>query len=467
MMNTQIHLINFIAFASASLSKTVKNSLLALGVNLQHCSASSWLENDSSNIENPAILLLAEDNYPRDKVLSKLKTETQQDCIIIMHKDQLNIPPEILLHCSEFLTWPCLDSELKLRLHRSYHSILTEDTDDDSADLIRILMHLNIIGRSPSFIRSMKLIQKYASCDAPVLISGETGTGKELAARAVHYIGTRKDGPFIPVNCGAIPDNLIENELFGHVKGAFTDARATQSGMVKMAERGTLFLDEIEALSPKSQISLLRFLQNNEYKPLGESQIQKADVRIVGATNVDLKTLAETGEFRKDLFFRLNILSLQLPPLRERRSDIRLLATFFIERYARQYDLPKKTFYDQTLLWMEQYNWPGNIRELESFVHRQFLLADGRYITSNIENEIPQGTSDKYELSHISFHDQSFHQAKTRVIMEFERCYLEWLMQETNGNVTLAAKKADKERRALGKLLKKHSIEKSFFSTEP
>jgi DNA-binding NtrC family response regulator len=175
---------------------------------------------------------------------------------------------------------------------------------------------MSLIGNSPVFRKVIRLIEKMAGCDAPVLIEGETGTGKEVAARALHYQGKRHGKPFIPVNCGAIPDALFENELFGHSKGAFTDAKENQPGFVALADSGTLFLDEIEALSPKGQVTLLRFMQDQQYRPLGGGRELNANVRMITASNADLAWLTEHGEFRKDLFFRLKILHLELPPLR-------------------------------------------------------------------------------------------------------------------------------------------------------
>ena len=183
-------------------------------------------------------------------------------------------------------------------------------------------MRQGMVGRSEAFLASLRLIEKIGRCDAPVLIEGETGTGKELAARAIHYGGARTDGPFIPVNCGAIPDALVENELFGHRSGAYTDARRDHVGLVAQAEHGTLFLDEVDALSPKAQVTLLRFLQDQQYRPLGGGETRSADVRVITACNTDLAHLTETGVFRLDLMYRIKLLHLRLPPLRERGEDV-------------------------------------------------------------------------------------------------------------------------------------------------
>ena len=323
---------------------------------------------------------------------------------------------------------------------------------------------LKLVGRSPTFLQVLNLIKRVAQCDAPVLIQGETGTGKEMAARAIHYLGARRDQPFIPVNCGAIPDNLLENELFGHERGAFTDAKAVQVGLVAQAYGGTLLLDEVEVLSTKGQVALLRFLEDQEYKPLGSKGLKKTDVRIISASNADLQTMVKRGDFRSDLLFRLNVLFVAMPPLRGRPGDIELLATHFIRQCSAKYNAPMKALHPRTLAWMKSHDWPGGVRELENFVHRGFLISDGAVIDlpNNVDENAAQGiSSDDAETPPFDTH---FNHAKAKVIVEFEKQYLMWLMAETNGNITRAAKQAGKERRALGKLLRKHGIERSHYA---
>lgn len=318
----------------------------------------------------------------------------------------------------------------------------------------------NVIGRSPAFNEMARLILKIGECDAPVLIEGETGTGKELAARAVHYLGSRRDLPFIAVNCGAIPDALVESELFGHYKGAFTDAKESRPGLVTQAHGGTLFLDEIETLSPKGQVTLLRFLQDQQYRPLGSRAAEKADVRIIAATNVALDKLVEQGEFRQDLLFRLKILLLEMPPLRKRCGDVELLAQHFIRQFSAKYGKPVAALHPDTLSWMNSYAWPGNVRELENLIHREFLLSDDEHITIRCRtSKVEQRRSLDRRLA--QFVNCDFNTAKATAIREFERKYLCNVLSLANGNVTVAARIAGKERRALGKLLKKHGIEKS------
>ncbi len=240
--------------------------------------------------------------------------------------------------------------------------------------------HLNLIGRSPPFLAALAAVAKFAACDATVLIQGETGTGKELVARAVHYMSTRRDAQFIPINCATLPDNLVESELFGHVRGAFTDAKEAHTGLIAQADGGTLFLDEIEAISPRAQAALLRFLQNREYRPVGGSVVRQANVRVLASSNADLKAMVDRGAFRSDLLFRLNVLSVRLPALRVRTGDVSLLTGAFLNRLSAEYGPPAKTLSRTSLALLESHSWPGNVRELENLVYREWLLETGPMI---------------------------------------------------------------------------------------
>ncbi len=322
-----------------------------------------------------------------------------------------------------------------------------------------------MIGCSQAFLALDHLIRKMAACDAPVLIEGETGTGKELAARSIHYQGLRKDMSFIPVNCGAIPDTLVESELFGHRKGAFTDAREDQLGLVAHADGGTLFLDEVEALSLKGQVVLLRFLQDQHYRPLGAKTLRSADVRIIAASNARLMELAQAGQFRMDLLFRLRILCLEMPPLRERRDDIPLLAQHFIDIACTRFKQRRKTIHPDSFAWMLKYPWPGNVRELENTICSAVLLSEGTELRleppRTLEDSLPPQTD-----SDSPADGPHFHRAKLEAIRDFEAGYLRDLMRKAKGNVSLAAHLAGKERRAMGRLLKKHGIDKDDFKLE-
>ena len=311
----------------------------------------------------------------------------------------------------------------------------------------------NLIGASPPFLNCVRLMCRMAACDATVLIQGETGTGKELAARAIHYLGVRREAPFIAVNCGALPENLVESELFGHVRGAFTDARETRSGVVAQAEGGTLFLDEVEAMGPRAQVALLRFLQDHEYRPVGGTVTRGADVRILASSNLDLADLATRGAFRHDLLFRLNVLPLELPPLRERGEDVVILATEFLRRLSAEYRQEPRTLDAASVAWLRRHRWPGNVRELENLMRRHFLLVDSA--------ELHLAPADSAAAP--SSGEVSFREAKARAIADFERDYIGALLVRAGGNISLAARLAGKERSRLGKLVKKYGMERQRF----
>ena len=330
---------------------------------------------------------------------------------------------------------------------------------DPSRALVEEFAALNLIGESAPFVAALALIKKAASFDVPVLLQGETGTGKEVAAHAVHYLSARAGGPFIPINCGAIPADLTENELFGHERGAFTDARAAQQGAIAMAEGGTLFLDEVDALSPKAQVALLRFLQDREYRPLGSRALRHADLRVIAAANAELKTLVDRGQLRADLFYRLNIVSLRLPPLRERGRDIELLAEYFARGFARRYGQAEKFLEPAAWRALKAYSWPGNVRELENVLHQAFVLAEGDVMRIDTACEATaEATTAACEEAASSACAMRLGEAKANLIAQFERRYLAQLLIDTAGNVSEAARRAGKERRALGKLIKKYGL---------
>ena len=320
-----------------------------------------------------------------------------------------------------------------------------------------------MVGKSAAFLKMTALIAKIADCDAPVLLEGETGTGKELVARAIHYQGKRRDLPFVPVNCGAIPDVLIENELFGHRKGAFTDARGDQPGLIAHARSGTLFLDEVDALSPKGQVTLLRFLQDQHYRPLGDPREHATDVRIMAASNVSLAKLAEAGQFRTDLLYRLKILFLELPPLRERPGDPVLLAEHFARVCSQRFGKPLKTFHPDMLAWIAAYPWPGNIRELENWVYREVLLADGPVIHPSPVDRLPMERRRRGDRRRLEIDELDYATARAKVLEDFETQFLASVLAKAEGNVTAAANLAGTERRYLGKLLKKRGLDRTHY----
>lgn len=361
----------------------------------------------------------------------------------------------------DFLIWPCSAKEIYARLLKFAQP--ANPIQEKETKLLQEFAALHLSGQSPLFIKTISLIKRIATCHAPVLIQGETGTGKENAARAIHYLSARRDHPFIPVNCAAIPDELLESELFGHEKGTFTDAKNKQLGLVSLAQEGTLFLDEVDSLTPKAQAALLRFLQTQEYRPLGSKVTLQGDVRIVAATNANLKLLAEKKHFREDLYFRLNVLNLEMPPLRQRLQDIPIIAAALLNKFASKYRTANKKIHPQSLHYLMQQPWTGNIRELENILLRHFLLSNET--TLIIEDEMAEQVdlcshSEQFDGpgkgSQLNFQD-----AKAQAINHFEEHYLKELMAMAEGNVSAAARMAGKERRALGKLLQKHHIQRN------
>lgn len=348
----------------------------------------------------------------------------------------------------DFLLSPVHQDELNKRLARLLGSQSREfrTLQQSLADEIGMQQ---LVGEDPAFLRILAQVSMYAKSEAPLLLTGETGTGKELCARVVHLLSRRQQGPFIPVDCGAIPDHLFENEVFGHVKGAFTDARTDQKGLASLANRGTLFMDEIDSLSLTAQSKVLRLLQERSFRPLGSERFSQADVRIVAATNRDLERVVADSRFRSDLFFRINVLRIRIPPLRERRSDVPLLSRHFIEEICRSEGLPKKVLSLAAQQKLEHYDWPGNVRELCNSVQRAVLNSPGTQISAaavELNSEVPEEM-----LS-------SFSAAKLMAIQAFERNYVRHLMEKNNGNVTRAAREAGKDRRAFGRLARKYWV---------
>lgn len=314
----------------------------------------------------------------------------------------------------------------------------------------------SLVGTSGRFQKQVDKVALFAQADSPVLVLGETGTGKELFARAIHYHGGRKDKAFIPINCAALPDQLFENELFGHVRGAYTGASCEGRGLVQEAEGGTLFLDEVETLTLAAQAKLLRFVQEREYRPLGCTQTRMANIRILAATNCDIRQAVRERTFREDLYHRLNVLSLVVPPLRERIEDIPLLAAHFMRRYRRPGGKQGVRLASGALQKLLDYSWPGNVRELESTLQRAMVCCAGE----TIEPREIEFTSTSIPCAAP---DASLRTAKCQAVEDVERAYLVRALFECQGNVTKAALAAGKERRSFQRLLRKYGIDRQSY----
>ncbi len=314
----------------------------------------------------------------------------------------------------------------------------------------------NLIGSSEQFQKVLSQINKLAALDATVLLSGETGTGKELVARAIHYRSARSDKPFVPVNCGALAESLIESELFGHERGAFTDAKSASNGLIGEAAGGTLFLDEVDTLSVKAQAALLRFLQDRTYRRVGGGTLRQVDVRVLVASNADLSELVQKRQFRQDLLYRLNVLSLHLPALRDREGDAGVLARAVLQRLSHQYRLPLKQLHAEGLAFIQRYRWPGNVRELENIIHREFLMSDDTELRLRESCEALMGTVVLQADSDGT--EAPFRDAKANAVAEFERSYVRAMLARTGGNISQAARLSKQERSAFGKLVRKYKL---------
>lgn len=322
------------------------------------------------------------------------------------------------------------------------------------------------VGCSVAHRRIVETIRRLAPTDLEILITGPSGVGKERYARYAHDASKRAGSPFVAVNCGAIPAELIENELFGHVGGAFTGARSDAEGLVAEAESGTLFLDEVDALSQRNQVVLLRFLQEKEYRRLGEPRVRRADVRIVAATNCDLGTATREGRFRNDLLFRLRVASIEIPALRARPEDIVVLFEQYGAYYAEQYELPHIRVSAAVKASIQGYGWPGNIRELENCVRyltcmqldRELQVGDLPFMTGTHSHRSKEANDNTN--GHVNGTGQSlnFRAVKAAALEELERALIVQALEQTNGNITHAARAIGKPRRTFFELMRKYQI---------
>jgi two-component system, NtrC family, response regulator HupR/HoxA len=311
----------------------------------------------------------------------------------------------------------------------------------------------NFIGHSPGMQKIFKLVKKVMHTPTTVLLLGETGTGKEMLAKMIHFNSNRKDNLFIAQNCGAIPDTLLQSELFGHVKGAFTGALSEKKGLFEQADNGTVFLDEIGDTSPALQVGLLRVLQENEIKPLGSQKTIKVDVRVIAATNKDLKKNVELGSFREDLFYRLNVFPINIPPLTERREDIPELIHFFVKKYAQRISKAIKSVDSNVIKCLQQATFPGNVRELENEIERMVTMADEN---SAIDSDL---LSERF-LNGNTIVEETFNFTKLKpAIDHLEKKFIMKALTDTNGNILKSAEMLGISRVGLHKMLKRHNIE--------
>jgi DNA-binding NtrC family response regulator len=350
----------------------------------------------------------------------------------------------------DFLLFPVREEEFQRRVARLLGRG-PSSAESANAALIGEMSLQQMVGEDPAFLSILAKAALFARSEAPVLLTGETGTGKELCARIVHHMSKRREGPFIPVECGALPEHLFENEVFGHARGAFTDAHADQKGLVALAQGGTLFLDEVDGLFQATQGKILRLLQEKTYRALGSEHFRSSNIRVIAATNRNLEKLVREKQFREDLFFRLNVLRIHMPPLRQRPHDIPPLARRFVEEICATQEAPKKVLSPASIHKLQGYAWPGNVRELYNTIQRAMFLAPGSQICSSHIDFSPFQPSAEMPVN-------DFRRGKMIAIERFEREFVEALLEKHAGNVTHAAREAGKDRRAFGRLAKKYGI---------
>ena len=341
----------------------------------------------------------------------------------------------------EYLSKPFTDDELKAAVDRVLGKLWDRRAVQDASSRAGSQVSYGIIGDSPPMQKVFRAIEKTSTSSATVLISGESGVGKELVARAIHYAGPRASAPFVPVNCGAIPEQLVESELFGHVRGAFTGAERSREGFFKSADTGTIFLDEISELSPSTQVKLLRVLQEGEVFKVGSSQPLQVDVRILAATNKDLKNLVEKNLFREDLFFRVSVINIEVPPLRERGDDILSLVQHFTFKLAGASNKTAPRFSDESLAALKNYHWPGNVRELENILSHLLVMSEDNSIEVS---DLPSVM--RFRVQPDARND--------RTLAEVQTEYIQTVLTSVDGNKSRAAKILGIDRKTLREKLK-------------
>jgi DNA-binding NtrC family response regulator len=363
----------------------------------------------------------------------------------------------------DFITKPFTPDQLKVSIDRALRQHRLEAENQALKEQLEEKFQFDsIVGQSPAMQRVFGMIRKIADTQANVLITGGSGTGKELIARSIHANSSRKRSPFVPLNCGGLPEHLVESELFGHEKGAFTGAVTSRAGLMEHASAGTFFLDEISELPLNLQVKLLRVLEERKIRRVGSNRETEIDIRLISATNQDLESMVEEGTFREDLFYRVNTFVIRVPSLRERTDDVPLLADHFLRKYLTVGGKEISGFSSDSIEMLRRHDWPGNVRELQHVVERAVALASADRIRPE---DLPEtlGRERRRSLGDHRFH-LPFKDAKEAVVEEFERAYIEHLLTTHGGNITRAAEQSGIDRRSLHRLLTKHQIDASIFS---
>lgn len=396
------------------------------------------------DVDGLTILEKTKENYPSTQVILITAYATVETAVKAMKKGAFDYitKPLNLEEVGEIV-----NKALRIKRLETENLLLREELFRES--------RTRIVGKSEAIKKVFRLIEKVAPERTTVLIQGETGTGKELVARAIHMLSPRRKRPYVVVNCAAIPENLLESELFGHSKGAFTGAVKDKKGKFHLAEGGTIFLDEVSSLSLGLQAKLLRFLETREFEPLGSNTTYSVDVRVIAATNRNLAEATQEGSFREDLYYRLNVFPIYLPPLRERKEDIPVLVEHFIKIYSQEMGKEIKGLTQTALKKLMNYHWPGNVRELENLVERAIVLSDSPYLDDRVFS-IPEEREVSLSLS-------SYQEAKRKTLEEFDRRFIVEVLKKTRGNILKACRQIGMDRKNFYLKLRKLNIDPRSF----
>ncbi|MGD9876115.1 sigma-54-dependent transcriptional regulator, partial [Desulfococcus sp.] len=390
-------------------------------------------------------------------LLEMVKRDYPEQTVVMMTgHGSIETAVEAMKHGAyDFITKPFDHDALVLRLEKALErSSLIRENLRLKKETRTSHVFQDLVGKSAVMQRVFETIRMVANTEFTVLITGESGTGKDLTARAIHALSARSEGPYVPVNCPTVPEHILESELFGYKKGAFTHATQNKIGLFQEADKGTLFLDEIGDVSPAIQTKLLRVIQEKEIKPLGDNRTISVDVRIISSTNQNLREKIREGTFREDFFYRLNVLPITLPPLRERREDIPLIADHILAKHCRKLSKPLKTLSPKLMELLVERPWEGNVRELENVIIQGILFSGGEEIQPrDIGIERLSGTGDCPEEETLL--DLPYRDAKERNLQRFNNAYIGRLLAETGGNVTQAARKCGLERQSLQQIMRR------------
>lgn len=445
-----------------TLFKNIKESIRKNGYLYLADNSSNLRERLQERVYDSLVIDLSPELLRIEDIKSILEESSIPTIILADQKEANQLLREIENWGTRYLLIkPFLIDELKLIIEKALEKKgLLDEVGFLRKEVVATHDLSNIITQNRQMETVIQAIKDIASTNAIILIEGETGTGKELVAKGIHFISPRKDRPFVAINCGALPDTLLESELFGHEKGAFTGATTRRPGKFEYATGGTIFLDEVENMSAAMQVKLLRVIEGKEFTRLGSNKAIKADVRIIAATNEDLEECVNRGSFRKDLFYRLNIISLKLPPLRERKEDIPLLAAHFLSKHQNTGRQQVTSISEEAMKSLLQYNWPGNVRELENVIERAVLLEKGDVITSFPLKYFPfKGKVVSLEPSR----DQTLKGFRKETMAKLEKEYLQWVLTRFKGKVGQAAHFAGITPRALYGKMRHYGLRKEDF----